>query len=233
MHNGTILLVDDEPEIIKLMQIYLENEGYRLLMARDGLEALEQVSRESIDVMVLDVMMPNMDGVEACMKIRETEHFPIIMLSAKGQDMDKITGLSVGADDYVTKPFSPLELVARIKSQLRRVRKYTHSSPALEHEMILDELSINSATHEVTLAGESIKLTPREFAIVELLARNRGQVLSMEQIYEKVWKEQYLESNNTLMVHVRKIREKIEADPRKPKYLKTVWGIGYKMEKFD
>ncbi len=232
MHNGTILLVDDEPEIIKLMQIYLENEGYRLLMARDGLEALEQVSRESIDVMVLDVMMPNMDGVEACMKIRETEHFPIIMLSAKGQDMDKITGLSVGADDYVTKPFSPLELVARIKSQLRRVRKYTHSSP-LEHEMILDELSINSATHEVTLAGESIKLTPREFAIVELLARNRGQVLSMEQIYEKVWKEQYLESNNTLMVHVRKIREKIEADPRKPKYLKTVWGIGYKMEKFD
>ncbi|WP_258297777.1 response regulator transcription factor [Paenibacillus peoriae] len=233
MHNGTILLVDDEPEIIKLMQIYLENEGYRLLMARDGLEALEQVSRESIDVMVLDVMMPNMGGVEACMKIRETEHFPIIMLSAKGQDMDKITGLSVGADDYVTKPFSPLELVARIKSQLRRVRKYTHSSPALEHEMILDELSINSATHEVTLAGESIKLTPREFAIVELLARNRGQVLSMEQIYEKVWKEQYLESNNTLMVHVRKIREKIEADPRKPKYLKTVWGIGYKMEKFD
>ncbi|WP_342428875.1 response regulator transcription factor [Paenibacillus sp. FSL L8-0158] len=233
MHNGTILLVDDEPEIIKLMQIYLENEGYRLLMARDGLEALEQVSRESIDVMVLDVMMPNMDGVEACMKIRETEHFPIIMLSAKGQDMDKITGLSVGADDYVTKPFSPLELVARIKSQLRRVRKYTHSSPALEHEMILDELSINSAMHEVTLAGESIKLTPREFAIVELLARNRGQVLSMEQIYEKVWKEQYLESNNTLMVHVRKIREKIETDPRKPKYLKTVWGIGYKMEKFD
>jgi DNA-binding response OmpR family regulator len=233
MHNGTILLVDDEPEIIKLMQIYLENEGYRLLMARDGLEALEQVSRESIDVMVLDVMMPNMDGVEACMKIRETEHFPIIMLSAKGQDMDKITGLSVGADDYVTKPFSPLELVARIKSQLRRVRKYTHSSPVSEHEMILDELSINSATHEVTLAGESIKLTPREFAIVELLARNRGQVLSMEQIYEKVWKEQYLESNNTLMVHVRKIREKIEADPRKPKYLKTVWGIGYKMEKFD
>ncbi|MEK5548760.1 MULTISPECIES: response regulator transcription factor [unclassified Paenibacillus] len=233
MHNGTILLVDDEPEIIKLMQIYLENEGYRLLMARDGLEALKQISRESIDVMVLDVMMPNMDGVEACMKIRETEHFPIIMLSAKGQDMDKITGLSVGADDYVTKPFSPLELVARIKSQLRRVRKYTHSSPVSEHEMILDELSINSATHEVTLAGESIKLTPREFAIVELLARNRGQVLSMEQIYEKVWKEQYLESNNTLMVHVRKIREKIEADPRKPKYLKTVWGIGYKMEKFD
>ncbi|SUA69543.1 transcriptional regulatory protein WalR [Paenibacillus polymyxa] len=233
MHNGTILLVDDEPEIIKLMQIYLENEGYRLLMARDGLEALEQVNREQIDVMVLDVMMPNMDGIEACMKIRETEHFPIIMLSAKGQDMDKITGLSVGADDYVTKPFSPLELVARIKSQLRRVRKYTHSSPILEHEMVLDELSINTVTHEVTLAGESVKLTPREFAIVELLARHRGQVLSMEQIYEKVWKEQYLESNKTLMVHVRKIREKIETDPRKPKYLKTVWGIGYKMEKFD
>ncbi|MBU9709990.1 response regulator transcription factor [Paenibacillus sp. AK121] len=233
MHNGTILLVDDEPEIIKLMQIYLENEGYRLLMARDGLEALEQVNREQIDVMVLDVMMPNMDGIEACMKIRETEHFPIIMLSAKGQDMDKITGLSVGADDFVTKPFSPLELVARIKSQLRRVRKYTHSSPILEHEMVLDELSINTVTHEVTLAGESVKLTPREFAIVELLARHRGQVLSMEQIYEKVWKEQYLESNNTLMVHVRKIREKIETDPRKPKYLKTVWGIGYKMEKFD
>ncbi|TKH41306.1 DNA-binding response regulator [Paenibacillus terrae] len=233
MHNGTILLVDDEPEIIKLMQIYLENEGYRLLTARDGLEALEQVSRETVDVMVLDIMMPNMDGIEACMKIRETEHFPIIMLSAKGQDMDKITGLSVGADDYVTKPFSPLELVARVKSQLRRIRKYTQPSAVLEHEMVLDELSINSATHEVTLSGEPIKLTPREFAIVELLARNRGQVLSMEQIYEKVWKEQYLESNNTLMVHVRKIREKIETDPRKPKYLKTVWGIGYKMEKLD
>ncbi|MGZ0041052.1 response regulator transcription factor [Paenibacillus ottowii] len=233
MHNGTILLVDDEPEIIKLMQIYLENEGYRLLVARDGLEALEQVNREQIDVMVLDVMMPNMDGIEACMKIRETEHFPIIMLSAKGQDMDKITGLSVGADDYVTKPFSPLELVARIKSQLRRVRKYTQSSPVLEHEIVLDELSINAVTHEVTLAGEPVKLTPREFAIVEFLARHRGQVLSMEQIYEKVWKEQYLESNNTLMVHVRKIREKIETDPRKPKYLKTVWGIGYKMVKFD
>jgi DNA-binding response OmpR family regulator len=153
------------------------------------------------------------------------------MLSAKGQELDKITGLSVGADDYVTKPFSPLELVARIKSQLRRTRNYMVDLSAKQDEIIIDGLVINSATHEVSVEDQPVKLTPREFAILELLARNKGQVLSMEQIYAKVWKEQFLESNNTLMVHIRKIREKIEANPRKPQYLKTVWGVGYKLEK--
>lgn len=205
MDNGTLLLVDDEAEIVKLMQIYLEHEGYRLLTARDGLEA--------------------------CIKIRETQKFPIIMLSAKGQELDKITGLSVGADDFVTKPFSPLELVARIKSQLRRTRNYMGDLAAKQDEIMIDELLINSSTHKVSVDGQQVKLTPREFAILELLARNAGQVLSMEQIYAKVWKEQFLESNNTLMVHIRKIREKIETNPRKPKYLKTVWGIGYKIDK--
>jgi DNA-binding response OmpR family regulator len=231
MHNGTLLLVDDEAEIIKLMQIYLEHEGYRLLIARDGLEALEIVSKETIDLMVLDLMMPGMDGLEACIKIRETQKFPIIMLSAKGQELDKITGLSVGADDYVTKPFSPLELVARIKSQLRRTRNYLGDMAVKGSEIQIDGLLVNSATHEVSVEGQPVKLTPREFAILELLARNGGQVLSMEQIYSKVWKEQYLDSNNTLMVHIRKIREKIEENPREPKYLKTVWGVGYKIEK--
>lgn len=191
MHNATLLLVDDEAEIIKLMQIYLENEGYRLLTAKDGLEALEIINREIIDLMVLDIMMPNMDGIEACIKIRETQKFPIIMLSAKGQELDKITGLSVGADDYVTKPFSPLELVARVKSQLRRTRNYMADlNAAKQDEIIIDGLVINSVTHEVSVDDQPVKLTPREFAILELLARNKGQVLSMEQIYAKVWKEQ-------------------------------------------
>ncbi|MFD1178366.1 response regulator transcription factor [Paenibacillus puldeungensis] len=228
MDNATLLLVDDEEEIIKLMQIYLKNEGYRLLTARDGMEALEIVTKEPIDLMVLDIMMPRMDGLEACIKIRETQKFPIIMLSAKGQELDKINGLSVGADDYVTKPFSPLELLARIKSQLRRIRNYM---PKSQDEIVIDGLLINSSTHEVSVDGHQVKLTPREFAILELLARNAGQVLSMEQIYCKIWKESFFEGNNTLMVHIRKIREKIEANPRKPIYLTTVWGVGYKIEK--
>lgn len=228
MDNATLLLVDDEEEIIKLMQIYLKNEGYRLLTAHDGIEALEIVTKEPIDLMVLDIMMPRMDGLEACIKIRETQKFPIIMLSAKGQELDKINGLSVGADDYVTKPFSPLELLARIKSQLRRIRNYM---PKSQDEIVIDGLLINSSTHEVSIDGQPVKLTPREFAILELLARNAGQVLSMEQIYCKIWREPFLEGNNTLMVHIRKIREKIEANPRKPIYLTTVWGVGYKIEK--
>jgi DNA-binding response OmpR family regulator len=231
MNNGTLLLVDDEAEIIKLMQIYLEHEGYRLLTARNGLEALDIACNETVDLMVLDLMMPGMDGLEACIKIRETRKFPIIMLSAKGQELDKITGLSVGADDYVTKPFSPLELVARIKSQLRRTRSYLGDMAVKSNEILIDGLLLNSATHEVSVEGQPVRLTPREFAILELLARNSGQVLSMEHIYSKVWKDQYLDSNNTLMVHIRKIREKIETSPRQPKYLKTVWGVGYKIEK--
>ncbi len=230
MAQPTLLLVDDEKEIIDLLEIYLKNEGYRLLRASSGVEALNVLQKEDVDLIVLDIMMPKMDGIEACLKIREQKHMPIIMLSAKSQDMDKILGLSTGADDYVTKPFNPLELIARIKSQLRRYTRLNVQRPNKEHELEIDELTINTATHEVKLDGRDIKLTPREFAILELLARHRGTVWSIEKIYEAVWKEAYFDSDNTVMVHIRKIREKIEENPRKPKFIKTVWGVGYKVE---
>ncbi|MCR8635169.1 response regulator transcription factor [Paenibacillus radicis (ex Xue et al. 2023)] len=226
----TILLVDDEKEIIDLLEIYLKNEGYLLLRASDGEAALNILQKEEVDLIVLDIMMPRMDGIEACLKIREHKNMPIIMLSAKGQDMDKIMGLSSGADDYLAKPFNPLELIARIKSQLRRYTRLNITTASKEHEIEVDELLINTQTHEVKLDGRIIKLTPREFAILELLARHRGVVWSIEKIYETVWQEAYFDSNNTVMVHIRKIREKIEANPRKPKYIKTIWGVGYKVE---
>lgn len=211
---ATILLVDDEHEIIKLMEIYFGNEGYRILTAHDGVEALEQLRKERVDLIVLDVMMPNMDGIEACMKIREEQKMPIIMLSAKSMDMDKIMGLSIGADDYVTKPFNPLELVARAKSQLRRYYQFNEGREKRKHELTIDELVINTDTHEVWVDEQPVHLTPREFAVLELLARHQGSVLSMEQIYQQVWKEEYMESSNTVMVHIRKIREKIEPDKK-------------------
>ncbi|HEY4390999.1 MAG TPA: response regulator transcription factor [Paenibacillus sp.] len=231
--RGTILLVDDEKEIIKLMDIYLKNEGYNLLKASDGQEALEILERHPVDLIVLDVMMPRMDGIEACMKIRENKSMPIIMLSAKGQDMDKIAGLSIGADDYVTKPFNPLELMARIKSQLRRYHQFSgpNQSQLDENEIEIDELVINISTHQVTIEGQEVQLTPREFAILKLLAVNQGIVISMEKIYQEVWNEPFMESKNTVMVHIRRIREKIEKDTQNPKYIKTIWGIGYKMER--
>lgn len=227
----TILLVDDEKEIIKLLEIYFHNEGYRLLTAYDGVQALEILKKEKVDLVILDVMMPQMDGIEACIKIREAMHMPIIMLSAKGQDLDKITGLSIGADDYVTKPFNPLELVARAKSHLRRYNRFNVGKENNANELVIDDLVVNTANYEVTVDGSKVKLTPREFAVLELLARNQGIVLSMEQIYQKVWNEPFMESNNTVMVHIRKIREKIEPNPKKPKYIHTVWGIGYKIDK--
>lgn len=230
MAQHTILLVDDEKEIIDLLEIYLKNEGFRLLRAGNGLEALSILQKEEVDLVVLDIMMPKMDGIEACLKIREQKNMPIIMLSAKSQDMDKIFGLSTGADDYVSKPFNPLELIARIKSQLRRYTRLNVALPNKDHEIEVDELTINTSTHEVKVEGREIRLTPREFAILELLARHRGIVWSIEKIYESVWKEAYLDSDNTVMVHIRKIREKIEANPRKPKFIKTVWGVGYKVE---
>ncbi|MCZ8519240.1 MULTISPECIES: response regulator transcription factor [Paenibacillus] len=230
MAQPAILIVDDEKDIIDLIEIYLRNEGYRLLRASNGLEALSLLEKEDVDLIVLDLMMPKMDGIEACLKIRETRNMPIIMLSAKSQDMDKILGLGTGADDYMTKPFNPLELIARIKSQLRRYTRLNVAAPNREHEIEVDDLTINTATHEVKLDGREIRLTPREFAILELLARNRGTVWSIERIYETVWKETYLDSDNTVMVHIRKIREKIEDNPRKPRFIKTVWGVGYKVE---
>lgn len=228
--RGTILLVDDEKEIIKLMEIYFVNEGYTLLKASDGLEALDLLERHPVDLIIMDVMMPRMDGIEACMRIRETRELPIILLSAKSQDIDKIAGLSIGADDYVTKPFNPLELVARVKSQLRRYKQFGRPDVRDESQLEIDDLVINTATHKVTADGEEVKLTPREFAILRLLAVNRGIVLSMDKIYQEVWNEPFMESKNTVMVHIRKLREKIEKDPQNPRYIKTVWGIGYKID---
>ncbi|WP_106768682.1 response regulator transcription factor [Paenibacillus faecalis] len=231
MSGVTILMVDDEAEIIKLMDIYLKNEGYTLLSASNGVEALDILRKHHVDLIILDVMMPQMDGIQACMKIREENNIPIIMLSAKSQEIDKIAGLSIGADDYVTKPFSPLELIARIKSQLRRFNQLNTSPVQDENEIRIDDLVINAASHRVTVAGEEVKLTPREFSLLHMLAVNRGLVLSMDKIYTEVWNEPFMESKNTVMVHIRKLREKIEKDPQQPIYIKTVWGIGYKMEK--
>lgn len=230
MARETILVVDDEIEIINLLEIYLMNEGYTLLKANDGAEALEILNSHHVDLIILDVMMPNMDGIQACMKIREEKQMPIIMLSAKGQEIDKITGLSIGADDYVTKPFSPLEILARVKSQLRRYKYLNTPLTKDENEMIINDLVINVTTHKVSIDQREVKLTPREFAILKVLAKNRGIVLSMEQIYEEVWQEAFFEANNTIMVHIRKIREKIEVDPSNPLIIKTVWGIGYIIE---
>lgn len=230
MAERTILIVDDEKEIVDLIEIYLTNEGFRTLRASNGLEALNLLQQHHVDLVILDIMLPVMDGIETCLKIRERQNMPIIMLSAKSQDMDKIMGLSSGADDYVTKPFNPLELLARIKSQLRRYTRLNVPNPLREHEIEVDDLLINTATHEVRVDGREVKLTPREFAILELLARNRGVVFSIDRIYETVWGEPSYSAGNTVMVHIRKIREKIEENPRQPKYIKTVWGVGYKIE---
>lgn len=231
MSNETILIVDDEKEIRNLIGIYLKNEGFHVLEACDGEEGLQLVKKHKVHLIVLDLMMPKVNGIEMCMKVREIAEMPIIMLTAKSQDMDKISGLTIGADDYVTKPFNPLELIARIKSQLRRYLKTSGLHSSNREELEVGDLRINTATHEVFVNNERVKLTPREFAILELLVSNPGIVMSAEQIYEKVWKEEAFQSENTVMVHIRKIRERIEANPRNPQYIKTVWGVGYKVEK--
>lgn len=232
MINETILVVDDEKEIRNLISIYLENDGYRILKAENGLEALEILESEEVQLVILDVMMPKMDGIEACMKIRESKNMPIIMLSAKSEDMDKILGLTTGADDYLSKPFNPLELIARVKSQIRRYIKLNNVSNIRNEEIIeVDDLIINAANHEVMVGEKLVNLTKTEFDILELLAKNRGVVFSTEKIYKRIWQDDLYESDNTVMVHIRKIREKIEENTRKPKYIKTVWGVGYKIEK--
>lgn len=231
-----ILIVDDEKEIRDLVEIYLKGEGYSTIKAADGEEALIVLKNDkNIDLVILDIMMPKLNGIEACLKIREEREMPIIMLSAKSEDVDKILGLNMGADDYLTKPFNPLELVARVKSQLRRYHKFSNSSKLdtneVENKIIIDELEINLDTHEVKSSGRDIKLTPTEFDILVLLASNRGKIFSIENIYESVWNQEFMESDNTVMVHIRKIREKIEENSRKPRYVKTVWGVGYKIDK--
>jgi len=230
VNKETVLIVDDEKEISDLIEIYLKNDGYNVLKAYNGLDALKILEENEVHLIILDIMMPEMDGIQACMKIREEKNMPIIMLSAKSQDMDKIIGLSTGADDYVTKPFNPLELMARVKSQLRRYTRLNVPDRKKKDVIEIGNITINVATHEVFVDGKEVKLTPKEFDILELLARNRGIVFSTQKIFESVWKEDYLESDNTVMVHIRKIREKIEVDPRNSQYIKTVWGVGYKFE---
>ncbi|MBE1446631.1 response regulator transcription factor [Paenibacillus sp. OAS669] len=225
----TVLVVDDDSEIRDVIHVYLRNEGYHVIEAANGLEALELLKSNPVHLIILDVMMPRMDGIKTCLKIRETSMLPIIMLSAKEEDIDKITGLTTGADDYVTKPFNPLELLARVKAQLRR-QTFTEKEPdaSLIH---IQDLIIDKAKHSVTMKGKEISLTPLEFSILELLASHHGQVFSADTIYESVWKEPTGYSDNTVMVHIRNLREKIEDVPREPRYIKTVWGVGYKVEK--
>lgn len=234
MEQPTILVIDDDPAIQNLIEIYLKNEGFQVIKAGDGLEALEILAKMDVHLVLLDVMMPRMDGIEACLKIREKKEIPVIMLSAKTEDMDKIHGLSVGADDYITKPFNPLELVARVKSQLRRYLRYSRPTESIssvnEDQIEIGNLVINPSTHQVLVNKQEVKLTPKEFSILELLARNRGMVFSSGRIYEAVWNEPMLESENTVMVHIRNLREKLEENPRKPQYIKNVWGVGYKIE---
>lgn len=228
-----ILIVDDEKEIRDLVEIYLKGEGYETLKAADGEEALYLLRGNDIDLVILDVMMPKLNGIETCLKIREESELPIIMLSAKSEDIDKILGLNMGADDYLSKPFNTLELIARVKSQLRRYKKFNNYQNKEDNDLtiVIDDLVIKLDTHEVFLGDKGIRFTPTEFDILVLLAKNRGKVFSMVNIYESVWNQEYMESDNTVMVHIRKIREKIEENPRNPRFIKTVWGVGYKIEK--
>lgn len=233
MDQTTVLVVDDEKSIADLVEIYLVNDGYRVLKANSAGDARLLLESNKVQLVVLDVMMPGVDGLEFCREVRKTSNVPILMLSAKSQDMDKILGLVTGADDYLTKPFNPLELVARVKSLLRR---YLYLNPGMtrqddgEDAASVRGLELDRAKHRATVYGKEVTLTPTEFDILFLLMKNKGNVLSAEQIFEKVWKERYFESNNTVMVHIRKIREKIEDDPSKPEFVKTVWGVGYKIE---
>lgn len=230
MNPYTILVTDDDQDIRDGIEIYLKNEGYNVLKAANGVEALEQLMEQEVHLIILDIMMPKLDGIQTTFKIREERNIPIIMLSAKVEESDKIHGLSVGADDYVTKPFHPLELIARVKSQLRRyVKLGTYSEQ--RGKVIVGGLSLDPDLKEVMLDGEPIKLTKIEYNIMELLLTNVGRVFSISEIYERVWNEPAYNADNIVAVHIRKIREKIEVNPKNPKYLKVVWGIGYKIEK--
>ena len=226
-----ILIVEDEANIRELLRLYLEREGYTVLEAENGVEGIKKWKSDKPDMLLLDVMMPDMDGIAMCRRIRETNNIPIIMVSAKTQDIDKIVGLSTGADDYVAKPFNPLELMARVKSQLRRYRELNPSKPHERQEVIsLKHLEINKVTHQVVCYGESIKLTPIEFDILYLLASNPGRVFGTDEIFERVWHEKFYEANNTVMVHIRRLRGKMKDDTREDKIITTVWGVGYKIE---
>ena len=224
-----VLVVDDDREIVDSISIFLSGEGYKAIKAYDGIEALEALSENEVHLMILDIMMPKLDGIKTLMKLRESRNIPVILLSAKSEGADKILGLNAGADDYVTKPFNPSELMARVKSQLRR---YTTlgSIGKQNGEIVIDGLCVNTESRTVKVDGEDVRLTPVEYKILELLVRNRGRVFSADDIYSNVWNEQTVVADNTIAVHVRHIREKIEINPKEPKYLKVVWGIGYKID---
>lgn len=227
-----ILVCDDDREIVDAIEIYLVQEGYRILKAYDGQQAVEMLEKEDVQLLIIDVMMPRLDGIRATLKIREKSSIPIIMLSAKSEDVDKILGLNIGADDYITKPFNPLELIARVKSQLRRYIKLGNMQTSESEEIYTcGGLAVNDDLKEVTVDGEIVKLTPIEYNILLLLIKNQGKVFSIEQIYESIWNEEAIGADNTVAVHIRHIREKIEINPKEPRYLKVVWGIGYKIEK--
>lgn len=225
-----ILVCDDDREIVDAIEIYLEQEGFEVEKAYDGEEAIKVLKNDTIDLMIIDVMMPKLDGIRATLQIRKESSIPIIILSAKTEDADKILGLNVGADDYVTKPFNPLELVARVKSHLRRYTQLSNSGAAEENVYQAGGLIIQDDLKKVTVDGEEVKLTPIEYNILLLLMKNKGKVYSINQIYENIWNEEAIGADNTVAVHIRHIREKVEINPKEPRYLKVVWGVGYKIE---
>lgn len=226
-----ILVCDDDREIVDAIEIYLQQEGYHILKAYDGEQALEVLRNNEVHLLIIDIMMPKLDGIRATLKIRENSSIPIIILSAKSEDADKILGLNVGADDYVTKPFNPLELVARVKSQIRRYTQLGNAAESSQRVYQVGGLVINDDLKEVVVDDEQVKLTPIEYNILLLLVKNQGKVFSINQIYENIWNEDAIGADNTVAVHIRHIREKIEINPKEPRYLKVVWGVGYKIEK--
>ena len=230
MDINHVLIAEDDKEIREGVQIYLKSQGYEVFQAADGIEALEIIGKEEIHLAIVDIMMPRMDGIRLTMKLREKYDFPVIMLSAKSEEVDKITGLNIGADVYLNKPFTPMDLMARVTSQLRRYKQFLEKLTPTENVHVIGGLEINEEAVEVTMDGKPVKLTPIEYKILLLLAKNPGRVFSAEEIYERVWQEKAV-NTDTIMVHVRNIREKIELDPKNPKYLKVVWGVGYKIEK--
>ncbi|ULO04742.1 response regulator transcription factor [Paenibacillus sp. 19GGS1-52] len=231
MATNNILIVDDELEIREALEIYLKSDNIEVFKASNGLEALEILEKETIHLIIMDIMMPQLDGIKTTFKIRESKNIPIIMLSAKSEASDKIVGLNVGADDYITKPFNPLELVARVRSQLRRFTSLGAFQTTNDEIIQVGGLVLNKSSKTVEVDGEDVRMTSKEYKILELLMVNKGWVFSIEQIFERVWNEPILSSENTVAVHIRNIREKIEINPKDPKYLKVVWGIGYKIEK--
>ena len=234
MERSCILVADDDADIRKAVRLYLEKEGFQVACAADGFEALDLLEQKPVQLILMDVMMPRMDGFSAIMRIRQQRHLPILVMSAKTEDSDKVLGLSIGADDYITKPFNPLELMARVKTQLRRYTRYNQAEAAPQKlpdtERDIRGLVINRETHKCTLYGKPVQLTPIEFSILWYLCENQGRVVSSEELFEAVWGEKFLDNNNTVMAHIGRLREKLCEPPRKPRFIKTVWGVGYQIE---